>query len=373
MKKQKHYKQKQIVRVRERNLSNGETKFYLDINVKGQRRRTETLDYVYLKNPKTKEEKYQNELTLATIQEIRRRKENELLSKKYSVTLNLKVDTLLLEYVGYLTEKRKDSKGNHGNWDSMLKHLKKFYPDDIQMGSITKKWVEEFKDYLQKKCKLSSNSSHSYFNKFLATLTEAIKDKIILENPAEGVSRLPAITPVRHFLTEEELKKLANAECRYDVLKRAFLFSVLTGLRWSDVSKLEWTNIDTDFEKITIRGNQEKTDDYFGVPLQPDAIKLMGERCEGHERVFKGLKYSDYMNVAITKWCLKAGITKPITFHCARHSFAYLLLKKNVNIYTISKLLGHSHVKTTEIYLHLLDKDKHEAIEKLPILNLQLN
>ena len=271
-----------------------------------------------------------------------------------------------------MTESKKASLGNYGNWDGMSKHLKRFCPENIEMGSITKEWVKRFKDYLQKDCKLSANSSHSYYNKFIATFNSAVADNIVLASPCNNVGRLPAITPPRSFLTEEELQALSKAECRYDVLRRAFLFSALTGLRWSDVVELRWGKIDQDFSALSIRGNQQKTLDLYGVPLQNDAVILLGKRGNNDDKVFVGLKYSSYMNVAITQWCLKANITKPITFHSARHTFAYLLLKYDVSIYTISKLLGHSSVKTTELYLHLLDKEKKKAVEKLPTISLNI-
>ncbi len=146
----KKKKQKQLVRVRERILSNGDTKYYLDINQKGRVRITETLDFVYLKNPKSPEERKQNEIVLDAVQLIRNKREQELLSKKYNVTINLKLDTKLHDYVHYMTESKKASLGNYGNWDGMSKHLKRFCPENIEMGSITKEWVKRFKDYLQK-------------------------------------------------------------------------------------------------------------------------------------------------------------------------------------------------------------------------------
>lgn len=283
---------KQLVRIRERILSNGDTKFYLDINQKGKKRITETLDFVFLKNPRTPEEKRQNEICREAITQIRNKREEELLSKKYQVTLNLKSDTYLLVYVRYLAEERRESKGNYGNWDSMIKHLKSFVKgEDIQIGTITQEWVKAFRKHLKDDCNLKSASSFSYFNKILAMFKQAVKDRIIIENPSDGV---PTITPektMRSFLTEEEVQKLVQADCRYDVLKRGFLFSVLTGLRWSDVVELRWKNIDKDFDTVSIRGLQVKTTDHYNIPLTPDAIKLMGERGVQDDKVFIGLKY----------------------------------------------------------------------------------
>lgn len=148
----------------------------------------------------------QNQLTLDTVTLIRNKREEELLNAKYSVIINLKADTLLHDYVSMLADQGKHSLGNYGNWDSMLKHLKKFSPENIEMGRINLDWVKRFKNYLKNDCELSSNSSHSYFNKFIATCHEAVNDKIFLQTPCLGIKRLPAITPMRTFLTEEEVQ-----------------------------------------------------------------------------------------------------------------------------------------------------------------------
>jgi len=90
-------------------------------------------------------------------------------------------------------------------------------------------------------------------------------------------------------------------------------------------------------------------------------MTLVGERKVDEERVFKGLKYSAWHNLKLAQWMMKAGITKKITFHSARHTYATLLLTKNVDITVVSKLLGHSDIKTTQIYAKVIDKRKIDA------------
>ena len=94
---------------------------------------------------------------------------------------------------------------------------------------------------------------------------------------------------------------------------------------------------------------------------------MLGEEQEQTERVFKGLKYSAWHNVKLAQWVLRAGITKNITFHCARHTYATLQLTMGTDIYTVSKLLGHRELKTTQIYAKVIDNKKKEAANKIQL------
>jgi integrase len=225
--------------------------------------------------------------------------------------------------------------------------------------------MEEFKAYLLTKVKV--NSASQYFNIFKHAIHEAHRRKLIRDNPADNVKYIKEVDTHREFLTKEEIERLIETECRYEVVKRAFLFSCFTGLRWSDVSKLTWEEIRLIDGVHYIKFTQKKTKQAEFLPISENAVKLLGEREEEDDKIFKELKYSDYMNTAIARWCLKAGITKKISFHNSRHSFAVLLLNNKVDIYTVSKLLGHSDVKTTSIYAKVMNDTKIDAINKLPV------
>lgn len=175
----------------------------------------------------------------------------------------------------------------------------------------------------------------------------------------------------RTYLTLDEVRALAKAECRYEVLKRAFLFSCTTGLRWSDIQKLLWEEVE-EFEPGHLRiifkqqKLQNKGNALQYLDLPDSAVRLMGERQEATVRVFKGLKYSSYTNVALLQWALKAGITKHVTFHAGRHTFAVNQLDRGVDIYALSRLLGHSELRTTEIYADILDRRRVDAMRSFP-------
>lgn len=335
-------------------------------------RETKKLDYFLYSNPKTPSEKSHNKESLRKAEALKGQTLTELLNGKYGFKTPGKNKASFVDYFKKLTNERSESLGNYGNWDSALKHLEKYCHPDTTFNEVTVEFVEGFKEYLTHKAKmktgkkLSTNSALSYFNKLRAAINKAYDDGIINDNPVRKVGGIKQEETMRHYLTIDEIKALVNKECRYEVLKNAFLFSCLSGLRWSDIQKMTWSQVESFNGGWRINFAQKKTKgiQYHDIPDQ--AKHYMGEQGNAQEKVFQGLSYSSYMNVALTQWMLKAGITKPITFHCARHSFATMLLNLGEDLYTVSKLLGHSEIKTTQIYAKIMDQKKIDAVNKIP-------
>jgi uncharacterized protein (TIGR02996 family) len=172
----------------------------------------------------------------------------------------------------------------------------------------------------------------------------------------------------REYLTLEQLQALVNTPCSIPLLKNAAIFSALTGLRFSDISKLVWSEVQySELEGYFLQFRQKKTKGVEVLPISEQAFKLLGERKEPTEQVFKGLIYSAYLNVHLKQWILRAGITKDITFHCFRHTFATLQLFNGTDIYTVSKMLGHKDLKTTQIYAKIVDDTKRKAADKIKL------
>jgi integrase len=200
-----------------------------------------------------------------------------------------------------------------------------------------------------------------------AALREAYQNRLIKENPATRVKSVKSAETHRQFLTFEELQQLAKTSCELPILKKAFLFSALTGLRFSDVKALRWDNAKySESDGWSLQFTQKKTKGAEILPVSEQAIKMLGEKMNSEIEIFDSLDYSAWNNLKLREWVMAAGITKKITFHCARHSFATLQLSMNTDIYTVSKLLGHRHLKTTEIYAKVIDKKKIEAVSKIP-------
>ncbi|MEF2792845.1 MAG: site-specific integrase, partial [Alistipes dispar] len=104
--------------------------------------------------------------------------------------------------------------------------------------------------------------------------------------------------------------------------------------------------------------------EYLDIP--PQAAELMGERGKDAEHIFPDIHSPSCTNETIKRWVLRAGIHKDITFHCGRHTFAVMMLDLGTDIYTVSKLLGHRELSTTQIYAKVLDKNKQAAVAKIP-------
>ncbi len=362
----------------------GKISLYLEI-YKGTTKKadgsiTGNRDYEYLNlylidKPRTPIDKQHNKETLKLAENIKAKRELEIQNGEYGFKSGFKQSTNFIDYFKAQTEKRLQNAGNYGNWDSSLKHLIKYAGTQVTFKEIDKKFCEGFKEYLtgtktKSKKHLSSSAIASYFTKFRACLNKAVDEDIIAKSPARAISTPNTVENIREYLTLDELKAISKAECRYEVLKNAFIFSCLTGLRWSDIQKLQWSEVQKNDTGYKIVFHQQKTKGLQYLDISEQARGYLGEQGKADERVFIGLKYSSYHNVALQRWMMKAKITKQITFHCARHTFAVLQLTLGTEIFTLSKLLGHSELKTTQIYAKIIDEKKREAVNKIPDLTI---
>lgn len=354
-----------------------------EISNEGKRkhlRSFENLDTYLLPDPKTPKEKKENKEKLEFVEGVLAIRKAEYLQGKFDLKNTTKSRRTFLNYFDEKTgeKQQEDSSNNYGNWFSTLKHLRNVVSPNMTFDEIDDTFIKRVKNYFDFEAKtksdlpLSQNSKYSYFNKFKAALRSAFDDGYLTINYAAKIKSFEQAESQREYLTFDELQALAKTECKYDHLKRAFLFSCLTGLRWSDINKLVWSEVRDEGDISRINFRQEKTEGVEYLYISPQARELLGERQDLSERVFKGLKYSMTFNTEITRWCNRAGVHKHITFHSARHTNAVLLLENGADIYTVSKRLGHKEIRTTTIYAKIVDKKMKEAANIIPTLNLEL-
>lgn len=321
-----------------------------------------------------------NEQTLLLANEILQKKQNMLNKpevytgfEKEQLKIKEQGEKNFVEYFRTVADKRTIS--NLDGWNASYRYLDTFTKGNVKFADLNETFCNDFRNYLlttqsNKSCKttLSKNSASAYFNKFKATLKQAYKDGYLKTDLNVKIDRIEEKETRRNFLTIEELNSLAKTECTNPLLKRASLFSALTGLRFSDIQKMVWSEIEyIEGNGYFINFEQEKTEGVEVMPISEQAYSLLGERKAPNDQVFEGLTYSAYQNKHLFQWIGAAGITKDITFHCFRHTYATLQLSNGTDIYTVSKMLGHRDLKTTQIYAKIIDKTKRDATEKIKI------
>lgn len=271
--------------------------------------------------------------------------------------------------------------GKHKNWRTSYLHFCNYVNGKCCFGNINLRLCEGFREYLQNDARilntnykekslraLSSATASKSFLYFKRVLKEAFKEQYLKQDYAEIIDGIPARTEHRReFLTEDEVKVLYNTPCPYEPLRNASMFSIYTGLRLSDILDLKWKDITVApdgkpcIRKMMVKGRREIT-----LFISNAALKFCGDRGDDEQAVFKDFRKS-MTTYPLKKWIEASGIPKHITFHCFRHTNATLLITKGVDIYTVSGMLTHTNVKTTQIYAHLVDSKKREAAETIDI------
>ncbi len=374
------------VKLRQKAISGNRQSLYLDFYPAiphpetGEPTRREFLGLYLFDKAKNPIDKQHNKETLQLAEQIRQKRENHLNKPEIYTGYELEQNRIkelgeqnFVAYFKTLTDKRKAS--NHDNWVSAYNYLEAFTKGNLKFADLNEKFCNEFKEYLlttksnkNSKTTLAQNSAVSYFNKLKATLKQAYKDGYLTTELNAKIEPIKQAETRRNFLTIEELNSLVKTECNNPLLKRAALFSALTGLRFSDIKNLVWGELEyIEGNGYFIQFKQQKTKGVEMMPISEQAYSLLGERKEPTDKVFEGLTYSAYENKHLYQWIGAAGITKDITFHCFRHTFATLQLSKGTDIYTVSKMLGHRELKTTQIYAKIIDQTKREAADKIQL------
>lgn len=241
-----------------------------------------------------------------------------------------------------------------------LRKLIAFHGNDtLPITEVTEDYLRMFKNYLENK--LSGETPYDYFKYLKMVIKQATKEGWFAINPAEDIKVSRKSNEPKSSLTIEELKILVNTECPNEVVKRAFLFSCFTGLRYCDVKVLRWSNISEDnILKIV----QAKTNHPVSLPLVDDAVSFAGKRGNKSDLIFP-LPTGNGTNKSLKIWVKNAGIEKHITYHCSRHAFATNLTISGVDLLLTSAAMGHKSIKETPRYIRLDEQQVSYAVLKL--------
>lgn len=393
-KKKQDVKLKEPVKIRFKELSNGNQSIYLDYytgdiirkdkNVWGKRK-YEFLK-LYLIPEKNREDKIKNEETLRLAKAIQSRRIVELQNKAHGF---LNHNNSRINVVTQLLELREEAERRGSNnyaktIGNVIRELKLFRGDYIPYNDIDKDFLSDYVDFLKNAKKsskfglvksggqLNNNSVVAYYSVLRTVINRAYKEGIISINPTlefKLADKVREEQSRREYLTLEELETLARTECKYEIMKQAFLFSCLCGLRVSDIRKLTWGDLQKVGDKVRIEIKMQKTKEPLYLPISDSALKWLPNKgnAKDDDSIYK-LPHEATINANLQKWAREAHVKKHVSFHVARHTHATMMLTLGVDLYTVSKLLGHTNIATTQIYAKIVDKKKEEAVDLIPDL-----
>lgn len=368
----KQAKIKEPIRLRTKKLANGNKSLYLDMYQNGKR------EYLFLRLyliPETDQAaRTANQNTLQAANAIKAQKIIELANSKAglssaSVRSKIKLSDWIDQYAESVRKRNAESRYNL-HLIALKNHLEK-YNTGVRLRDVTKEFCEGFIEYLLnsttfKGTKMAPSTAEGYMTMLTSALNAAVREEVITANPMFKVDPLKKPKhgqSMREYLTIDEIKTLMETPAKHENIKRAFLFCCFCGLRYSDVEALSWGNITEQngqtFARIIVR----KTRQPLHVPLSPEAMRWIPDRGAGSDadKIFNVGEYH-VGRLHLKKWIDTTDIKKHVTFHVARHTFATLMLTLGADLYTTSKLLGHSKVTTTQIYAKIVDAKKVEAV-----------
>jgi site-specific recombinase XerD len=224
---------------------------------------------------------------------------------------------------------------------------------------------------------MNGNTSTTYIRKIKASINVAIRKDLMQVNPFQGFKIKSFKQANKVFLTTEDLELLKQHDLGGNLslqrVKDVFLFSCYTGLRHSDVVQLNESMINKDADGLLwISLVQQKTGDVVDIPMLDYAAKIYN-KYEDYRKANNGIALpvltNQKVNAALKVIANLVGIKKNISFHSGRHTFATVSLELGVDLKTVSGLLGHTSIKSTEIYAKLTRKKKGDAIKFLNVLN----
>ena len=376
--KKKEIKMKEPVRIREKRLNDGNVSLYLDMYYMGARKK-EGLK-LYLVPEVNAAAKLQNRNTLKLAEQIKAERildiqQHGLVNwesvKKGRMTLATWVEKYTKDENGLTPASMRSKRNAQARVEQYLLYIGK---PNLALKEVDKDFCKGFIAFLKTctfnngKKTLGSTTCRIFMNRLAAALNIAVREGLIDNNPfklLDAKEKPQKKSAMREFLTIEELRTLIATPCRYEIVKKAFLFSCFTGLRYSDMMALKWNEIHkaADGKTLYIEHEQVKTKNMVTIPLSNEALKWMPRKSKGDERVFHQLRItSTTVEVVLGEWMQEAGIQKHITYQCSRHTAATLLLTLGADLYTVSKILGHRSIRMTEVYAKIVDKKKIETM-----------
>ncbi len=380
---------KEPVRIRLKELKNGNKSVYLDCYMGKGHREYKFLN-IYLHPERTKEDKEWNRKQMQLANAIKSQYIVRHQNGEYGFQDNCQTKKInFIEFCEKIIEEYRDKKQNSCAilMEYAVKRMIRYKGKHITFGQIDKKFLLGFIDFLNTdsrdfdKKKNKENIKHIseeykvvLYARIMTALNKAVREGIIIRNPGldiDSAKKPKSSQKTRNYLTKDEIQMIIKTPYRpKNHIKEAFLFCCFCGLRYSDVQKMTWGEIKTGADgHMQLETKMKKTGKELYLPLSANALRWLPNKgnASDEDRVFNNLPtQACHANNPLKTLTLRAGISKHVTFHVARHTFATLILTYGADLYTVSKLLGHTKIQTTQIYAKVVDESKRKAVNLIP-------
>lgn len=318
---------------------------------------------------------------------------NQLVSSDRTISAELIKNTLcgvgvqektLIEVFKYHNQQMKERigtdvvKATHSKFETVLGKLetflkKKYQRTDFNLDELNHKFIIDFEHFLKTVENIGHNTTMKYVRNMKKIMNMAVSNEWISKNPF-GQFKCSSNKVVREILTDIEINELSEKEfdiIRLDEVRDIFLFCCYTGYAFVDVEKLTTNDVSIGIDGGKwIFTRREKTKTVANVPLLPVAQRIL-EKYNNHEYCMNTgkllpVKSNQKMNAYLKEVASLCGINKTLTMHMARHTFATTItLSNGVPIETVSRMLGHTKLATTQIYAQVLEHKVSEDMQRL--------
>lgn len=273
--------------------------------------------------------------------------------------------------LNFIRNKQRD-KVDTTHYETAIKYLKRFVGDNCKFRDVDDRFLQKFKVHLltstslkSKFAKLTQNSAASYYDKFSLIVQQAFLDRFLPEDYTLRVPRISNVDTFRQIIDDDELQLLLANPVEDELVFRSSIFALLTGCRFSALKILRWNDLhySTSLKTWYIYFIDPKPERCFKHYINQEAVDVLGEIKQGDGLIFPDLIYSRIRSKLIS-WFEKVGLKDKAKFHNWRHKYATNLIEKGEDIYIVSKMLNHKHVKTTQIYAQVPDTNRAKAASK---------
>ena len=378
--KKSSIKEKEPITLRTKELKGGRKSLYLDFYVSSDKNHAHKYEFLklYLLPETSRENREQNKITLKAAKAIQAQRMLDAIHGKANIKTSKKSTYPLVDYMRYFAERKAEYGQSNRRAEAVDKAIRyvEAFRGGVLLADVDKAFCIDFIKYLstakslrstKNPTTISKQTAKLYYSILVAVLNQAVREELIESNPTTKVNQeeRKAIAPTgntRTYLSLDELQRLVETECGNENVKKAFLFACYTGLRYSDIVSLQWDDIKIENDQMFIRKQMVKTKQNIIVPIGKSAKQYLPQKKGKY--VFD-LPTTFTINIDLKRWAKRAGVEKNLHFHVSRHTFATSLLTKGADLYSVSKLLGHTNINTTQVYAEIVNAKRVEAINLL--------